>query len=225
MASKNSVKPDIKNGYYHIYNRGVGKMDIFNDDADYGVFLSYLKEYLSPPPNKTELLHTIYLKDRVFRGVDRIPKNFTNKISLICYCLMPNHFHLLIKQNENSVMKDFVHSLLLRYSTYFNKKYDRVGPLFQGRFKAVLVENESYLLHLSKYIHLNPLKYSKSIENAKSSYADFLGLKHTLWVNPNIILTYFNKNIASDFQKINNYKKFVEVDNSNLSAIKDLVLE
>jgi len=225
MASKNSVKSDIKDGYYHIYNRGVGKMTIFKNEADYGVFLSYLKEYLSPPLNKKDRIYVIHMQDRVFNGVARPPKNFSERIELTCYCLMPNHFHFIIKQLQNGAMRDFVHSILLRYSMYFNKKYNRVGPLFQGRFKAVFIENETYLLHLSRYIHLNPREYTNKLLETKSSYADFLGLKNTPWVNPEIVLSFFNKNVSLEFNKTNNYKKFVEDERNNTEILRDVVLE
>jgi len=200
-------------------------MTIFVDEADYGVFLSYLKEYLSPPPDKDKLLYTVYLKDRVFKGVDRIPKNFTNKLVLVCYCLMPNHFHLLIKQHEKGSMKDFIHSLLLRYSMYFNKKYKRVGPVFQGRFKAILIENENYLLHLSRYIHLNPGEYTDDLINAKSSYADFLRLRHTAWINAEIILSFFNKSTLPEFDKPGGYKKFVDGARESIKILEGLTLD
>ncbi len=225
MASKNSIKSDIKDGFYHIYNRGVGKMDIFKDEMDFGVFLSYLSDCLLPPPNKEELYHSINIQDRVLYVPKRIPKNYYGKIALACYCLMPNHFHFLIKQLEKGAMKNFIHSVLLRYSMYFNKKYDRVGPLFQGRYKAIFVDNESYLLYLSKYIHLNPSEFTHDLLKAKSSYADFVGLKNTLWVCKNEILKYFNNKVLLDFKKVNKYEDFVEKDKDNISIINELTLE
>lgn len=225
MASKNSIKSDIKGGFYHIYNRGVGKMEIFKDEADYGVFLSYIKEYLSPVPEGEPPVRKVYVQDRVFTVTARMPINYSEKLKLICYCLMPNHFHLLIKQLENESMRNFLHSLLLRYSMYFNKKYDRVGPVFQGRYKAVFVETEEYLLYLSRYIHLNPGEYTSNILNAKSSYADYLKLKNTSWVSTDEILFYFNNNVLPEFKKINTYKSFVENKEREPEAISDLKLE
>lgn len=225
MASKNSIKSDIKDGYYHIYNRGVGKMDIFKDEEDYGVFLSYIKECLSPIPDKKELMRKIYIQDRVLYVPARIPKNLNNKLILLCYCLMPNHIHLIIKQLEKGIMKDFAHSILLRYSMYFNKKYDRVGPLFQGRYKAAFIDNETYLLYLSKYIHLNPHDLNSNLVDAKSSYADYLEYKHTTWINTKIILSYFNKKLSSEFTKTNTYGKFVENGQDDCKIIEPFTLE
>ena len=137
-------------------------------------------------------------------------KNYNTGVELIAYCLMPNHFHLLIKQIDDNSLKNFMKSLTVKYSMYFNKKYDRVGQLFQGRYKAVLITNDSYLLHLSRYIHLNPSEYTNNLVDAYSSYGDYLGLRKTKWVKPNIVLNFFNKPVAQEFIKINNYKDFVK---------------
>ncbi len=200
MASRNSIKSDVKGGYYHVYNRGVEKRTIFEDEMDYKVFLGYVKEYLSPKDDSKKILQ-ITFKDTVFKGVPRLPKNYSDRIELLVYCLMPNHFHFLLKQSQKGWMKQFVHSLLLRYSTYFNKKYGRVGPLFQGRYKAVLVDNDAYLLHLSRYIHLNPSEYSSNLVEAYSSYSDYLGFRNASWVNTKTILDYFNRVKKFGFQK------------------------
>jgi len=224
MASRNSIKMDIKDGFYHIYNRGVEKRTIFEDEMDYKVFLNYMKEYLSPKPDKSDSVTQVTFKDTVFKGVPRVPNNYHENIELLAYCLMPNHFHLLIKQDTKSGMKEFIHSLLLRYSMYFNKKYDRVGPLFQGRYKAVSVENEAYLLHLSRYIHLNPLEITKSLVDGYSSYPDYIGLRNTSWLNPKIVLAYFNNGWSKDFKKVNTYKAFIEKYNGK-ESLEGLLLE
>ena len=116
-------------GYYHIYSRGSEKRTIFLDRADKKRFLTRLREY----------------------------KDFHN-VSIICYCLMPNHYHFLVEQNTDEPISKFLNRLNLAYAMYFNKRYERVGPLFQGRFKAKNIKTDEYLLHLSRYIHLNPLE-------------------------------------------------------------------
>ncbi|MBU0570188.1 transposase [Patescibacteria group bacterium] len=211
MASRNSRKIYIKNGYYHIYNRGVEKRIIYQDTQDYKVFLGYLKEYLSPKPKVTDIKRVEFsLRGQGFKAMPRLPNNYQKEIDLIAYSLLPNHFHFLIKQTENYSMKKFLHSLLSRYTKYFNKKYDRIGPLFQGRYRAVLVNDDRYLLHLSRYIHLNPSEYANNLTKAYSSYADYLGLRKTAWIKPNIILNFFNKKTLPEITKINSYKNFVE---------------
>lgn len=226
MASRNIIKPNVKNGYYHIYNRGVARRKIFKDEADYKVFLGYLKEYLSPPPKPDASKNDFKVRETIFRGIPRQPKNFHGKIDLIAYCLMPNHFHFIIKQIEHSAMREFFQSLLARYSTYFNKKYDRVGPLFQGRYKAVIVNSDPYLLHLSRYIHLNPAEYTKDLSKSYSSYADYLKIRNTDWIKPSIILTFFKENTIPEFKKISSYKHFVEkFEKDSAEVLGKLILE
>lgn len=225
MASKNSIKTDVINGYYHVYNRGVAKMDIFKDESDYLVFLGYLKEYLSDRPDLDIRMRKVYVQDRVFTVVARMPLNYANKIILLCYCLMPNHIHLIINQKELGLMKKFAHSLFLRYSMYFNKKYSRVGPVFQGRYKAVSIEDENYLLYLSKYIHRNPIELGIGLVDAKSSYADYLGLRSKIWLNTTLILSYFEKIINKKDKQNTNYKNFVETETKSTFDIDPYKLD
>ena len=210
MPKKNSLKVYVKGGYYHVYNRGVEKRNIFENSQDYQVFLKNLKEALSSPPKPEDVKITFTLQGFPFKGVPRLPKNFSKEIDLLAYCLMPNHFHLLIRQTNPGSMQSFLTSISTRYSMYFNKKYSRVGTLFQGPYKAVLVNDESYILHLSRYIHLNPSKYAQNLLSTYSSYADYLGERHTAWVKPEMILSFFNQAKLPELEKIHTYKDFVE---------------
>lgn len=225
MPSKNTLKVYVENGFYHIYNRGVEKRTVFEDDQDYKVFLKYLKEILSPLDPLA--MNTIFtLRGQSYKAVKAPLKNYTTEIDLCAYCLMPNHFHLLIKQKEKTSLEGFMRALMTRYSMYFNKRYERVGSLFQGRYKAVLVENEMYLLHLSKYIHFNPFEYTKDLVSAYSSYADYLKLRQTRWVKSSFVLSFFNQQTLPDFKKFNTYQKFVEGDTRDSSLILEgLTLE
>ena len=150
MPSKNTLKIYVEKSYYHIYNRGVNKERIFLDEQDYKTFLSYLKFYLSFPDLRG-------VSSQVKVAPSKRLKNYADQVKLIAYCLLPNHFHLLIWQNEFDRINFFMRSLATKYSRYFNRKYDRLGPVFQSVYKAVLVESEDQLLYLSKYIHRNPL--------------------------------------------------------------------
>ena len=157
MPAKNTIKQYLGNGYYHIYNRGVEKRVIFQDNQDYNVFLKYLAEYLSPKDEvglKNQLADpSLNSKER-----DRLLKllglnNFFLEVTLLAYCLMPNHFHLFIKQRNSTSIDKFMQSLLTIYSLYFNRKYQRVGTLFQSAYKALLISSEDQYLHLTRYIH------------------------------------------------------------------------
>jgi len=219
MPSKNSRKVYVENSIYHVYNRGVEKRIIFQDQQDYKVFLKYLKEYLSPPPDPRELKVQFTLQGVAFKGMPRIPKNYSSEVELIAYCLMSNHFHLLLKQIKKSSMEQFIQSLATRYSMYFNKKYNRVGKLFQGQYKAAMVLDDNYLLHLTRYIHLNPAEYTKNIQEAYSSYPDYLMVRKTAWVKPEIALSFFNSATIPEIKKFNSYKKFVEEYNRDSATI------
>jgi len=193
MAPKNSVKNYQENSYYHLYNRGVEKRCIFQDEQDCAVFLSYLKTYLLPK-NESELKTIISNPDTNWREKDLANKelrmnNYANEIDLLCYALMPNHFHFLIKQITNS-MDIFMNSLGVRYVSYFNKKYKRVGPLFQGVYKAVLVNSEEQLLYLSRYIHLNGKGLKTPLPSSLSEYQQE---HHAPWIKADYILNYFSQ--------------------------------
>lgn len=165
MPQKNTVKTFTENGIYHAYNRGVEKRDIFIDEQDYAVFLHLLKYYLSPLEVKN--VHPL-LEFQNFSIVRPHPlANIEKEVELIAFCLMPNHFHLLLKQISIDGMTKLLRRILTTYSMYFNKRYKRVGHLFQGPYKAVLVQNDSYLLHLSRYIHLNPSELTRIIPVSK----------------------------------------------------------
>lgn len=219
MPSRNIVKTYVAGGYYHIYNRGIEKRIIFEDEMDYKTFLKYLKEALSPLPDSRDLKVSFSFKGATFKGLPRPVKNFVKDVNLIAYCLMPNHFHLLVTQNSVRDINRFMQSIITRYSMFFNKKYNRIGKLFQGHYKAVLISDENYLLHLSRYIHLNPSEYTDDLEAAYSSYSEYLGKRKTLWIKPEVILSFF-KTVSKDFmQGINTYKDFVERSRTNSGLI------
>ena len=192
MPAKNSVKQFIENGYYHVYNRGVEKRVIFQDEQDYAVFLNYLKRYLEPPHGSA-------------------PKSLTNEVDLITFCLMPNHFHLLAKQITKNGITKLIRAVCTKYVMYFNRKYERVGTLFQGKYKAAMVDNDNYLLHLSRYIHLNPAyPGSDPISYNYSSFSYYLGQKSSTWVKPQEILTFFRTAKRIGKKDYLSYQSFVE---------------
>jgi REP-associated tyrosine transposase len=218
MPSKNSIKTYVEDGYYHVYNRGINKNKIFKDDQDYKVFLVNLKNYLTPLPPKDSLTKTFTFKKESFKGIPRQPKNYHQLISLVAFCLMPNHFHLLVKQKDSHDLSHFMRSIGTKYSMYFNKKYQRTGPLFQGRYKAVLIDKDEYLLHLSRYIHQNPKEITKDLSIWYSSYSTYLGKFKLDWVNTKPILEFFNTNPFPN-QTFNSYQNFVEDNQTDSESI------
>lgn len=166
MPSRNIVKIYDVDAYYHVYNRGVDKCDIFIDDQDYAVFLGLFKRYLDKR------------LDNDSRG--RIYESFTDSVELVAFCLMPNHFHLLLYQIEYNAITRILRAVCSSYVPYFNKKYKRSGVLFQNCFKAVRVNDHTYLQYLTRYIHRNPYNY-RTWEWSSLGY--WLGEKSADWVH------------------------------------------
>jgi putative transposase len=135
----------INERIYHIYNRGVEKRDIFMDIKDYFRFIHDLFEFNDKEPAGK------YFK----MNVNNVARKRNLLVEILSYCLMPNHFHLLLRQIANNGITNFMKKLGTGYTMYFNEKYDRVGSLFQGPFKAVFLDDEDYLIYLPFYIHAN----------------------------------------------------------------------
>src|SRR3989344_8614218 len=184
MPSRNTQKEYVEDAYYHIYNRGVGQQTIFKEDMDYIVFLSLLKRYLYNEPTKDSL--------------GREYPNYHDNIQLLAFCLMSNHFHLLVHQRDKKAVTKLMQSLCTAYTMYFNRRYERVGRLFQGRFKASIITNDAYLIQISRYIHLNP---DKHMGWEFSSLPYYLKIKQASWINPQPILELFDDSSYLDFIK------------------------
>ncbi len=201
MPAKNTLKTYVENGYYHLYNRGVEKRIIFKDQKDYSTFLHLLKNYLTQNPLSPFSKRTLY-----------------GRIELLAFCLMPNHFHLLVKQFDKNAMADFMRRLCTAYSMYFNHKYKRTGTLFESRYKASLIDQNELLLHLSRYLHQNPanlLKRGRKLNDYwYSSYPHYLGSVEQDWLKTGEILSL----LKEEFGKRITYQKFME-DNSMKSPL------
>ena len=210
MPAKNVIKEYEAGGYYHIYNRGVEKRIIFKGEKDYKTFLSYLELYLTPPDLDDFNLRGPSLKEKI--PPSRVLKNYFGEITLLSYCLMPNHFHLMVKQNSDRGIDSFMRSLATKYVRYFNTRYKRVGPLFQGIYKAVRVLDEFQFTYLSKYIHRNPVDIMTYKDGPRrlreykySSYGNYLQQFSQTWVNTSEILGLF-----SIYNPKSSYASFIE---------------
>lgn len=187
--------PLINGSFYHIYNRGVAKLPIFEQNHDYKRLLQTLDYYQIKGPKP----RFSYLKRRKTFNPDKSKKI----VEIIAYCLMPNHFHLLIKQLEEGGITEFVRKFSDSYTKYYNIKYNRVGPLLQGEFKATLIESDEQLVHLIRYIHLNPIVANLTTDLMKypwSSHQEYLKNSPTICNN---------HQIASFFKTSEDYSKFL----------------
>lgn len=230
MPHKHAVKTFVKNGHYHVYNRGVEKREIYMDEQDYTVFLCLLKYFLSPDDERGK--HPLAEIPSASLVRPRPLPSLGNEVELLAYCLMPNHFHLLVKQKTRGGMTKFLRKLATSYAMYFNRRYERVGHLFQGVYKAILITEDPYLLHVSRYIHLNPTELVKIIPVSPSnypysSYSYYLGKKQAAWLKSDPLLTYFegNRN-RPEFNRFLSYQEFVEGhDEDPKEAISRLALD
>ena len=195
--AKRTSRTNNKKVYFHIYNKGNENRVIFNDEQDYEVFLGYLKNYLTPAADSESVKKTFKVKGRVYRGVPHQPKNYFNKVELVAYCLMPNHFHLLVHQKTKRSLERFMRSLATRYSKYFNKKYKHTGSVFAGRYKSVQINSESGLCLLTRYFHQ---------VNGYSSYQEYLGERETVWVRTKVVLSSLKAKGESYRNFVNQYK-------------------
>ncbi len=155
------ITPFAIGEYYHLYNRGNSKQIIFHDDQDYRYFM-----------------HLLLVLNNIKRSKSRDVKTGAgsgeNIVSIGSYCLMSNHFHILVREEKDGGISLFMQKLLTGYVMYYNKKYKRTGGLFEGRFKSKYAGEDRYLKYLFSYIHLNPLKIIDKDWKTKKSNEKYL---------------------------------------------------
>lgn len=198
LKTKIMRKTSFVNGeYYHIYNRGVDKRKVFLSKYDYLRFLKSLKEFNCEDP-----VVSLYIKDRVVAAKPLQSKPLQSKrnkklVEIISYCLIPNHYHLILRQLKEGGISEFMKRVGGGYTWYFNYKNKRNGSLFQGTFKDIHVDTNDYLLYLSAYVNGNYMLHGIKDGNWK-----FSGLNdENNLCNMNVIL--------NDFKSVNEYEKFV----------------
>ncbi len=151
--------------YYHIYNRGAGRQSLFREPDNYAYVLRQLKKYA-----------------------------VEFAVAVIAYCLMPNHYHLLLRQDGNMAAGELATRIFGGYSRAVNKRYGWSGTLFEGRFQAKHVDSEGYLLHLCRYIHANPVKdgLCQTLDQwPYSNYREWVGLRHGSLVDREFVQSRF----------------------------------
>ncbi len=189
MPAKNLLRVASKGSYSHIYSDGIDDKNIFNDNQDCEVFLSYLKEYLSEPGDPATKKTMFTVNGKTFKGTPHQPKNYLNKVELCAYRLMPNVFHLVLHQLVPESQVSFLRSLATRYSMYFNKKYNRRGSLFSGPYKSMALDDITRLKDVCRDIFVQIDKEGHTgVSATYSSYKELIGEKSTPWVKPAFVL-------------------------------------
>ena len=194
-------KPASDATIYHIFNRGVEKRTIFENDYDRRRFIQSLYYFndSSPAENMGRNVKEVKLPSE--DGREKI-------VEILAYCLMPNHYHLVVQGIQEDGVSEFMRKIGTGYTNYFNLRYKRVGSLFQGSYKAIAIIHEKHLHYLLYYIHLNPLMETESEGSLTSfkwsSYGDYVGKSDF----PRIVSTDFFTEILGGRQEIEKQAKF-----------------
>lgn len=205
--------------YYHIYNRGVDKREVFLDEADYNRFLISLREF-----NCSDAIGSLYeksLRDKKGSSAPIMGAELPKLVEIIAYCLNPNHYHLILKQNSEKGIEKFMHKISTGYTNYFNKKQKRSGALFQGRFKAINIDSNEYLLYLSAYVNKNNFIHNYSSNGSSTptdwkycSAPDFIGKRDGTLCDKNVIL--------DQFKSVEEYETFLNNNALHLKEKKEM---
>lgn len=217
--------PFANDEYYHIYNRGVDKREIFSSAQDYNRFLISMnllndtndglmiewRDYQKNNPRNSFSDFLSFLKG-TFGKRERL-------VDIVTYCLNPNHYHFILRQITNKGIERFLHKLGTSHTKYFNKRHKRSGALFQGVFRSILIDSNEYLLYLSAYVNKNNFihGYNKSGQWEYSSLYHYIGKRKDALINgEKIILGQFNGN------KGQQYTKFLDKNALYLKQKKEL---
>ena len=216
--------PLVNEEFYHIFNRGIDHRPTFLNKRDFtrAVTSIYFYRFISPPIKLSQYLR---LNSQEQNGIlVQLEKNKA-LVEILCYCFMPNHFHFLLRQKKESGIAKFMSNFQNSYTRYFNIRQQRNGPLFLGQFKAIRIETEEQLFHLTRYIHLNPYSsylvknLGKLKEYLWSSFPEFLERKEGFCEK---------KLLLNQFKNKENFEKFIlsHADyQRDLEKIKHLILE
>lgn len=209
---------------YHIYNKSIAGYTIYNNEEEFLRMLSAIRYYHREKP---EISFSRFLRDndteKEYSGNYYISQNKRNLVEIISYCLMQTHFHLILKQLTDDGISIFMSNVENSYARYFNLKHKRKGPLWEGRFKSVLIKTDEQLLHLTRYIHLNPVTAQLVNEPEKwsmSSYNEYLSR-----TDENNRICNYNNILHTE---PTTYRRFVEDRISyqrELAKIKELLLD
>jgi len=215
----------ITSGVYHIFNKSIAGFRIFSHDSEFLRMQQIIRYYQLEKPKVRFSQYILNLKKENHinfdNGLKISPSGSGNLVEVIAYCIMPTHLHLILKQLKEKGISVFMNNILNSYTRYFNVKYKRKGPLWESRFKRVSVTTDEQLLHLTRYIHLNPVTaylVSKPEQWTFSSYNEFLfevidkericNYKQVLAINPRIYKRFVENNIEHQ-RELANIKELI----------------
>ncbi|MDP2668385.1 MAG: transposase [bacterium] len=197
----------VKGEFYHIYNRGVDKRNIFSNQSDMKRFLQCMDEFNTVQPIGS-LYENSFVGDEI-----KVKRRSKQLVNFVAYCLNPNHYHFILEQVAENGISRFMHRLNGGYTWYFNKQYNRSGSLFQGRFKAKHIDSNEYLLHVCIYVNLNFKVHQlggSAAKLVKSSWDEYTIKSQEIKICKKDI-------ILNQFRSANEYKSFA------LDALPDLI--
>lgn len=216
--------PIVQDEVYHVFNRSVARQPIFNTKRDYQRILELINHYRYEKPS-LRYSHFNRLPSEQKEQFLTNLREITPMLAILAFCIMPNHLHFLLKAVKPNAISMFMRNVQHSYSKYYNVKNNRTGSVFQDMFKAVRIETDEQLIHVSRYIHLNPvssflIKIESLGEYPWSSFPDYISERGGEIVDTKIILNFFK------LKEI--YKQFVfdNVDyQQELEKIKHLLME
>lgn len=218
--------PLVTKEIYHIFNRGIDRRTTFIDSKAYQRALLTMEYYqVKSPPLKLSRFLTLPTEESKLQR-EKINMEEENLAAIIAFCFMPNHFHFLLKQLVEGGISRFMSNFQNSFTRYFNTRQERVGPIFLGQFKAIRIESEEQLLHVSRYIHLNP--YSSSLVKSAKALEDYPWSSLGEYLRPSEGGACEKEVVLSSFKDEGEYRKFVfdQADyQRNLDGIKHLLFE
>ena len=195
--------------FYHVYNRGTDKRIVFANNYDFQRFLQSMEEFNSVDPIGS-IYQNSFCEPQLRRPTSKL-------VNIVCYCLNPNHYHMILQQRVSGGISEFMKRLGGGYTKHFNFKHKRSGVLFQGKFKANHIDSNEYLLHASAYVNLNGLAHKLKNNQFYSSWEEFVNKNSKGACKKDIIL--------DQFKDVNEYRMFVQGALKKILARKELLKE
>lgn len=181
----------VNGEFYHVYNRGADKRRVFMNDYDFERFLQSMDEFNSVKPIGSIFAHSF--------GEPQLRRPTSKLVEIVCYCLNPNHYHLILEQRIDGGISEFMKRLNGGYTKHFNFKQKRSGVLFQGKFKALHINSNEYSLHASSYVNLNNQVHRLRGNLFRSSWNEYVGKAETNFCKKNIVLDQFKNRKEYEF--------------------------